>query len=456
MKNRLLLSWILIFAFFLFNGKPAQAVMDLSVVPVEGGGTIRFSRTDLRENVTHDVRIRITSNDGVQYQVFQQLVSPLMNERGRTIERPALMASIVPGSGGSGTPYLSTFEPIGHGEQLLYTSSPSGISESFTLVYKVDPQYLTDSGNFSGLLQFTIRPVSGGQRQTVQANVFIESIAELEVKAEGSSGVNLVRVDSKSKTSQAYANLEFSGNLGGAIRVYQEVLIRPVNELNSELESDILKLFFSGGQQGDLVLQGPVDLPRNRTLIYKSSQQSDSFSVGYQLVPEKLTGQRTGSYRGVVRFSFETDQFEKSFDVDLDIKISPLFEIVTSFPQGPISFSGILPGTDPQIKEVNVKVNTNLGKPYTVIQSISQLLANDRGQEIPKTYFTMREELLEGSSGRAATNEFRPVEVGEKVIFYSDERGSPSEFKVFYQLSPFEQMQPGDYRTAILYTLGEL
>ena len=435
---------------------PAQAAMDLSVVPIDGGTTIRFSRGDLNTGVTKEVRVRITSSDNVQYQVFQQLISPLTNERGAMINRPALTASILSGSNGSGTAYVQSFEPINMGQQLLFTSSPNGMSESFTLVYKVDPLYMTDSGSFTGLLQYVLQPVSGGARQSVQTNVFIESNAELTVNAEGSTAKNLVRVDTKFGAPPAVVNVSFNGNSGGAMNVYQEVLTFPVNDLNSDLASGILTMSAQGAQSGDLSFQSVVEIPRNRALIYRSTQSSDSFSIRYALSPDKLAGQRAGHYRGAVRFSFETDRMHKDFDIDLDINIAPLFEIVMDFPRGPVSFTSVLPGSQPQEKEVDVKVNSNLGKPYTVIQKIGQLMANEKGAEIPGKYYTVRQELNEGVKGRAASSDFVPVETGDQVIFYSDSKGSPAEFKVFYRLSPFPGMQPGDYKTAIVYTLGEL
>ena len=83
---------LIVCALFLFGlgivSSPAQAAPEFSVVPVDGGNTIRFSRGDLKIGVTKEVRVRITGNDNVRYQVFQQLAAPFTNERGVTITRP--------------------------------------------------------------------------------------------------------------------------------------------------------------------------------------------------------------------------------------------------------------------------------------------------------------------------------------------------------------------------------
>lgn len=434
----------------------AEAVMEMSVTPQDGGTSMRFSRGDLNLGVTKNIRIRITSNDNVQYQVFQQLVNTFTNERGITIDRPVLKANIVPGSSGSGTTYLASYEPLNRGEQLLYTSSGNGASESFTLVYSVDSQYLSDSGNFNGLIQFILKPVSGGQRQTVQTNVFIESNAELTVSAEGSTAPDIVKLDTSPNALPAFVKMSFSGNTGTPLKVYAEVLTKPINELNSELESGIIKIAEDGGQNGDLSFTSPVDLPRNRALVYKSNQQSDSFSIVFTIPPDSVSKLTAGSYHGLVRFSFETDHIIKTFDIDLDIIISPVFEISMDFPQGAVKFSRVLPGGDPQIKEVNVTVNSNLARPYVVNQNVADYLINDKGQAVPKNFFEQRQVIFEGYKGIPDSDKFNTVEQGDKVIFKSDKQGSSTKFKVYYRLSPFNGMQAGDYKTSIVYSLNQL
>lgn len=449
--------WVLFFCgLTLFHLPQANAALDLTIIPLDGGTDIRFNRGDVATDVVRQLRIRVSSSANVQYQVFQQLVSPLTSETGQVINRPALLATINSSSTGAGTAYLSSFEPVSRSQQLIYTSTPDGRSESFTIAYKVDAQNLVDPGSFTGLVQYVVRQVSGPERQTSQLNVFIESTAELSFAAETSTGGRLIRIDSRPLGPEPYVTLSFNGNSGRNLRVYQEVLSYPVNDLYSELNSGILKMVATGAQQGDLSFQDATDLPRGRVLVYKSTQQSDSFSILYRLSPESLAELSAGHYRGVIRFSFETDHSREDFDFDLDLKISPVFEIVTDFPNGPVAFSGLLPGTDPQIKEVRVKVNTNLGKPYTVIQKMGQMLANEKGQQIDKKYFMIRQEMLNESPGRPAATDFVTCETGDTIIFYSDAKGSAAEFTVFYQLSPYPQMHAGDYRTAIVYSLGEL
>ncbi len=441
---------------FCFCVTSASANLDFTIVPVDGGTTLRFSRGDVGAGVTKEVRVRITSTDNTQYQVSQQLISPFVNERGVTITRPVLLASILQSSSGSGTLYLSSYEALNRGNQLLYTSSAAGMSESFTLIYKVDTQNLPDSGSFKGLIQYTLRPVSGGQLQTIQTNVFIESNADLKFNAQGSAGPNLVRIDSKKEALPGHIDFSFESNAGKDLKIYAEILTYPINDLNVELELGILKTSYEGARNGELSFQQNVDLPRNRVLIYSSRQQSDSFSALFSLSSDDLAKVSAGSYRGMMRFCFETPEGIKNYDFELDVNIAPFFEIVVDFPQGPIDFSHVIFGGDPQIKEVDVVVRSNLGRPYVVKQKVADVLINEKSQLIPKQYFNVRQELIPKSLGTVASTVFVPVEAGETKIFSSDKVGSPAKFKVYYRLTPFPLIKAGEYKTAIVYDLGEL
>ncbi len=455
-KNHFVNFLFFLVTFFSFFVSSANASLDFSIVPVDGGSTLRFSRGDLAAGVTKEVRVRITSNENIQYQVSQQLISPFVNERGVIITRPVLNASILQGSSGSGTVYLSSYEALNRGDQLLYTSSANGMSESFTVIYKVDTQYLPDSGSFKGLVQYTLRPVGGGQLQTVQTNVFIESNSSLKFNVEGSSGSNLVRISSKKDALPGHVDFSFESNSAKDLKIYAEVLTYPTNDLNIELEVGILKLSYAGARNGELSFQQTVDLPRNRVLIYKSSQQSDSFSALFSLSPDDLAKVSAGDYHGRMRFSFETPQGVKNYDFELDINIAPFFEIVLDFPNGSIDFSRVVFGGEPQIKEVDVNVRTNLGRPYAVKQKVADVLINEKSHPIPKQYFNVRQELMAKSLGKVDSTEFVPVEAGETVIFKSDKSGSSANFKIYYRLTPFAAIQSGEYKTAIVYDLGEL
>lgn len=453
MKN---LFFAAIFAvLFSFRPLDAQGAVVLSVSPTEGGGSLRFGRGDLTLGITKEVRVRITATENVQYQVFQSLIEPLTSERGITINRPVLAASIVPGTNGSGTVYLQDFERVGFSEQLVYTSAPGGLSDAFTIVYRVNAEDLADDGSFSGKLLYVLRPIGSGSPSESVITVFIESSGQLHVETEASVGTDSVRLDSQASRQPASFKISFSGNGGDQIRIYQEVLRMPANEVNRELEPGVVKFSISGGAEGDSGYQSESDLSRNWVLVYQSASGRDTVSMNYRLDADH-PAPPAGRYQGLVRYTLETDRVRKDFDVDLDIDIAPVFEIAMEFPSGKVDFPNLLPGADAQIREVRVKVRSNLGKPYVVSQNFGELLTNEKGQPLAKEHFMVKQELIPETLGKVSATEFVPVAAGDSPLFYSDAQGSPADFRVFYRLAPYPEMQPGDYRTSVLYSLNEM
>jgi len=64
--------------------------------------------------------------------------------------------------------------------------------------------------------------------------------------------------------------------------------------------------------------------------------------------------------------------------------------------------------------------------------------------------------LPEGMSGKIAQPEFGSVAVGTTPIFFSDRKGSPAIFRMYYRLTPYNGMPAGDFTTAVVYSLSEL
>ena len=50
----------------------AEATLNISVAPLTGGNSLRFGRISSGDEISKEVRIRISSTDGRQYQVFHR------------------------------------------------------------------------------------------------------------------------------------------------------------------------------------------------------------------------------------------------------------------------------------------------------------------------------------------------------------------------------------------------
>ena len=64
----------------------ALASISLSINPIDGANNLQFGRVDIPSAFNKEVKIRITSSGAKQYQVFQRIVDPLVNERGEVLD----------------------------------------------------------------------------------------------------------------------------------------------------------------------------------------------------------------------------------------------------------------------------------------------------------------------------------------------------------------------------------
>ncbi|MGE3981174.1 MAG: hypothetical protein AB7F70_07110 [Candidatus Omnitrophota bacterium] len=434
------------------------AAINLRVSPVDGGNSLRFGRVDLPSTTNKEVRIRVTSSEETQYQVFQRILEPFHNERGETLDFDAIVVSSLSGSNSSGTIELQNVEQLSYAEQLVYTSSNNGISDSFVLVYQANPDKINTAGDFSGQIIYTVRPIGGGgSQEEVILNAFLEISSELTVQTETSTGADLIRLHSTGQTTKEdYFKLKFEGNRGKKLSVYQEVVEFPANEINQTLDTDTLELSSVGGDNGQLYLTESLPLSRQRTLVYSSEAADDEIWVNYRLNERKKAPQGAGRFTGRVSYTVESDVYTQTFPVDLEVEIEPVFELFAEYPAGGMSFKGLLPNSEPQYKEVVVTVNSNTGKPYWVSQNITATLMNEKGEKIDDDYFTVKQEIMGDGTGKVENADFSSLTEGETALYYSDRYGSPVKFKVVYRLRPYKGMQAGDYKTAVVYSLGEI
>lgn len=445
-------SILLLWGFYI----PAEAALGLNVNPSDGGNTLRLGRVDGIIEATKSVKLRITSDEGKQYQVFQRLEDSLTNERQNILDSQTLNSYALSGSNASGTIYAQYNEPLGPADQLVYTSAPDGQSDTLTLIYTVNAERINASGNFIGRIAYVVRSLGGGSQDQTVLNVYLEASGDLKIRVEGAQSPDSIRLELTGHSNKEDGvKVSFSGNAGDEIAVYQEVQNFVQNEAGTEINNSSL-LFATSGAQGELYHPSPEALGHKRVLIYRSKEAEDEFSVNFSLDPQTLGGLKAGLYRGRIVWTVESSQGPKDFPLDIEIKIEPIFELAVALPPQGVHFARVLPTDPPQEEEVKVTVKTNLGKPYAVMQNVSTPLTTAKGEAIKKDFFTFKTELLERSTGRSGATEFTPVDVGETPVFFSDREGSPTEFKVIYRLKSYPGIAAGDYTAPIVFSLGEM
>jgi len=449
----------IIFLLFIVCLTPVYGAVSLSVSPMDGGSSLRFSRSDVQSRLGHEVRVRITSNDSTQYQVFQRWAQPLSpTGAGSGFERDFLKFYGLSGSNGAGTLYGNIPDFISLSDQLVYTSSGNGTSDGFILVYQVDPDRLQVSGEYIGRLLLTVRPIGSAQSSEVYVDVFVDADIAFRFEVRGSRGYDTIHLVKGVEPGriQDEVSFAFEGNTG-EIRVYQEVL-DPIALVSDKTELAKGSVLFRGvGVTDGLSVEMPATLDFGRQLIYRSWNSQDQWDMEYSLKLDQTFPIYAGEYRSRLRYIVERPGLPATeYDFGLEMEIEPRLEIHMTFETGGVVFDKLYPGSPPQDRKVVVRVDSNIKRPYAVIQRVSGPMQNEKQQLMEKGYFNVKTVLDPGIPGRVRLPDFEDVSEQDTYLYFSDADGSPAQFEVIYRVMPYRDMTPGDYRAEITYTLEEI
>ena len=447
---------ILICLWLLFGLAATQALAEsLSVSPLDGGSSLRFGTVDSTFSVDKEVRIRISGYEGRQYQVYQRVSQTPINDRGEYLDRNVVLSKGLDGSNGAGTVYLNSYEDIRSSDQLIYTSSLNGLSDSFRMLYTVNASAVRNAGRYTGQLIFTVRPIGGGQTEEVVMNIYMDVSDNFDLTIGSIIGRDDVELSTNRLDGSDSIVVEYEGFRGQRLNVSQEFIEPPVNENGTLLDEEYLQFYVMSEEDGDSYFTDVTEISYAPVNLYRAEGAEDAVTIYYMINGELAKEIEAGTYRGRIRLNVETDQGIETRDIDVALESAPLFEMDIVYPEGGMGFSRILPSTPPQERAVIVKVKSNLGKPYSVMQTVNTPLQNEKGEEIDRKYFLVKQELLGNSEGAVKHPVYEPLENNNMTLFTSDRKGSPAEFQVIYQLRPYKTIKAGSYQTAIVYSLGE-
>ena len=454
MKKTLLFWFILS---FLAQGSAFSATLNLTVNSVDGSNSLRLGRVVSGLDNNKELRIRISSDTTSQYQVFQRVVEPVMNEKGETLDLRAIQTATVLGSNSAGTLYLQNADSLSFSDQLIYTSGRGGEGDALTVAYAVRPDLMNAAGNFSGKIAFTVRSAGGGNQDQVLMNVYLDSTSDWKTSVVGgklTERVHIKDTDTTDKTAD-YVKVSFAGNMGKEVRVYQEIENLPQDVAANEIAADAVRFFAAGSSAQGIRAVDPAPLTRTKTLIYAAQKPADDFLVYFMMDSVEGPLQTAGLYKAKMKFTVETDDARQEFPIDLECEVQPLFSMDMAFPPEGVSFANVLPTNPPVEKEVTVTVRTNLHKPYQVTQNMASAMANEKGNVVKKDYFTFQVQVAPGGKGLTKYAEFSPMQVGDVAVFSSDSQGNPAQFKVIYRLQGYTQMSGGSYAAPIRFSVNQ-
>ncbi len=453
--KKTIVFWFILLIFG--QGSAFSATLNLVVNSVDGSNSLRLGRVVSGLDNKKELRIRISSDTASQYQVFQRVVEPVVNEKGETLDLKAIQTATALGSNGAGTLYIQNAESLTFSDQLIYTSGRSGEGDAFTVAYAVRPDLMNAAGNFSGKIAFTVRSTGGGNQDQVLMNVYLDSTSEWKTSVVGgklAGRVHIKDTDTTDKTAD-YVKVSFSGNMGKEVRVYQEFENLPQDPAANEIAADAVRYFAAGSSAQGIRAVDPAPLARTKTLIYAAQKPADDFLVYFMMDPVKGPLQTAGLYTARMKFIVETDDARQEFPIDLECEVQPIFSMDMAFPPEGVSFANVLPTNPPVEKEVTVSVRTNLHKAYQVTQNMASVMVNEKGSEVKKDYFTFQVQVAPGDKGHTKFAEFSPMLVGEYPVFASDSQGDPAQFKVVYRLQGYTQMSGGSYAAPIRFSVNQ-
>ncbi len=448
------------------NIESAWAVFNLSVTPYERGYELRFEKADQISpvEVEKGVTIAVNTDIGKRYQVVQTLLEPLINEEGAFLPMEAFAVYTLQGSNRLGTMGLDSEVTLRRGRTLIYTSNQAGDNDSFVIVYSLDYSLVSKPGLYRGRLNFSLEPIDSTQEPvmvTLDVEASVEASSKIELKTL-SGGKTLELEAPERKALPAEATISIQGQRQGQYRIFQmpEPLMGPEGE---ELTDGV---YFSveGGKNGVLAQAGETALRQDRrTLLYTSSPRGmdDQIIITYSL----KEGLKSARYRGKISYyiegPFTYPQGGRIDTLQLDVNIKPIFEIkITPETGGLIEFRDVKSGKI-QESEVLIEINSNLGRSYQVSQNVLSALINEDGKAIPEGFFKLITKEADGKKEIGAKGVLKypsksNVELGETVLFISNNRGDPAGFRVIYELNvPFAQ-RAGNYTTRINYSLFEI
>lgn len=468
-----IISFVLLLNFFVVA--QAFAAFNLSVEPVGGGYDLRFQRLSPEDfKQTKEVLVRVSSDIGRQYRVFQRIARPLSSNDGREIPSEQFKMYALPGSNSRGTLIYREESPVNQFDTMLYSSDPSGTGDSFKLVYTLSPVQRQLPGTYQGRISFVLIPIDSSQSQiVVTLNVYAELAGGLnpvfELKTQDHSGRIHLAPQSDQTLRERVDSIVAIGvqsPVGAAYKIYQQLDGSGIVSAEGDyFDLSKVGVSFSALQKGRLGQPETLYQARTKELIYASDENGSPDELKVVYAPsDDLRLMKAGRYRGRISFVAEIEgaQGMKLIPIrtlDIDIEIPALFNLMVSSPDGRqgvnLQFGDVSYKTGPKTSEVIISVETNMKRPYKVIQRVASPMVNEFGDRVSEEDFKFWVKEVDDkiSTPRLVLFDPRPVAEGDTVIFASSVRGEETKFKVVYELTMRPDSKGGRYDAQIGYSL---
>ena len=481
MKNlKFLFCLILVLVVFSLVAREGWSAFRLTLTPYEGEFDLLFGRINAAgPKVVKELTIAVTTDIGKRYRVYQRVLRPLTSD-GIEINPDQFKMYTDIDSNSRGTLERLEEHRVTHMDTLLYTSNTSGDSDSFRVVYTIEPFASQVPGFYTGRLQFILLPIDSTQdEEKDEVNMFADLTNEGAIEITTETGFKRIYISSKDLDSEVdlfnKVYISVKGNMGARYRIYQQLGDNLVRSADGD-QFDLEKVEFEVMEQDIVAAKktGNLSELRSKSLIYVSDDLGSSNQIAITYKPTADFSQlKANLYTGAIDYSLELDRVTGILDpgiidsIDVEFDVESIFRIVavsiskdgkeiaegkTALQFGKVGYKG-------GIKEsrVRVRVESNMQKPYLVTQKFSGPLQDSEGNRIPKNLFTF---YLEKEEDTEATLKFVKdaiVETEKDIpVFISNRDGDSDDFEIIYKLKTTGDTQAGDYNTGLSFSLSEL
>ncbi|MFH0877075.1 MAG: hypothetical protein V1863_02490 [Candidatus Omnitrophota bacterium] len=478
MTKKILPVFFIFFCLQLLLCLPAFSAFNLTVLPPDGGFDLRFRKLtpdDFKE--AKEVTIQVSSDIGKQYRVIQRLIQPLTTTDGVAMrsEQFRMYSSI--NSNTRGTLVTMQETQVSSMDTVLYTSMPTGEADTFKLVYTITPSENQIQGTYYGKIAFVLVPIDSTQSQVVVTmNIYAELSAGSKPRFEvlTSSGTNRLTLSSKGMRFKKemfpqefpQVSLRVSSPLGVVYRIYQNLENGDLMSVQGE-DFDLSKIEYAvaSAKRSASASGGTLKDAARRQLIYTSDRNGspDEITVTYKPA-EDFRLQKAGFYKGKLSFVIEKDSMtsmapEVLASLEIEADIISLFEIYV-FSDGQegvtLNFGEVGYRTELKTKALDIYVESNTGRPFSVIQNVAGDLASTSAEKIGREDFTVRvRDIEEVSQPHFYLKDSQPVKEGATVIYSSGPKGQSAHFQAEYALNVNADTRDGQYSTQIGFSLAE-
>lgn len=462
--------------FLLLFSFPALAAFNITAIPSDGGFDLRFGRlsaSDFKE--AKEILLTVNNDTGKPYRISQYLARPLSTNDGTELPDDQFKVYPLVNSNTRGTLLYQQELPVSASEMTFYSSDGSGSSDSMKLVYTITPSENQIAGSYYGRISYILAPTGSVQEQVViTVNIYLEltNSGDSSISIATETGSKRLFFSSKNTNRNSVAtkeplnvSIDVAQPLSIPYRIYQSLdNAGLVSEKGEQFDASKILFSLDGGRNGTLAQNGDLGQFAGKSLIYASDPKGshDNLIISYYPAPDyRLLP--SGRYKGRINYILETDDqgnlTSKVLDtLDIEIEIVPVFDIyVYSGDQEGVvlRFGQVGYKTGPKTSEVDIYIESNMGKPYQVVQKVSGPMVNEAGESLPEENFTFDVSIDDkAAEPEFYVKDFKPVIPGDCVIFSSAFDGASAHFKVTYMLDMKPDTRQGNYNTRIGYSLA--